>query len=198
MNFWPREHRWAPSGDCERILLSHVKWAKDPVDIVYSLDRATGIPLSVSCHTTQDSPVPDRKLWTWEADTFDEVGAHRFPLKSTEVTFVRDVSGGAASPAILSTRKLIVEEITFDKEFAKSTFKPVPTPGTTVWDQVAKKTYVVPGGAQKGESSTSARSVASGGLVGRQWSYYIPFGVILSLSLVAVAAIQWRKSRRSK
>jgi hypothetical protein len=185
--------------DCERILLPHVKWTRIPVDIVYCLDKETGIPLSVSCYPDQDSLARSQPIWTWEAVTFDTVGTHRFPLKSTEVTFVRGKSDGAPSATVHSTRNLTVEEIAFDKDFEKSTFKPVPAPGVTVWDQVAQKTYMVPEGRQKGDSSASAGSVASNSPVVAPGSYYFTFGIILSLSLaVAASAIMWRKSQKSK
>jgi hypothetical protein len=102
----------------ELFLFTGVTWTKQPVDLLYLLDRATGIPLKLACYASAEAREKNDPLWTWEADTFDQVGDHYFPLQSTELAF----APGQSDPRM--TRTLNVEECAFDKSYPKTLFQP--------------------------------------------------------------------------
>lgn len=125
----------------ELFLFSGVTWFRQPVDLVYLLDRETGLPLKVTCYASAEARENSDPLWTWEADTFDQVGDHHFPLQSTELAFVP----GQADPRM--TRTLTVKECAFDKSYPKTLFQPAIQPGASVWDVVNNKNWVQRGAA---------------------------------------------------
>jgi hypothetical protein len=129
--------------ECEVLVLKGTKWTFAPVDIVYRLDRETGVPLAVHCYEAGADRGSDKPHWSWEAQSFDRVAEGRYwPMRSIARDYVPSESGGKV---VAATRDIVVEAIHFDKPYTEATFRPEMQPGTPILDTVNGKTDVVPG-----------------------------------------------------
>ena len=183
--------------DCEVLLIKDVKWTYRPVDIVYHLDRETGLPLEVRCFNAGADRARDAAQWFWEAKSFDRVeGGRYWPMRSVNTVFYRDKAGVSQQLAI---SQIQVKSIHFNKEYAPSTFLPTEEPGTQVLDEVRDKRYIVPGVRKAVEAKANATVPASKPVLATRpadWaSTASSAGLILGLALIAVSAFTWWRRR---
>jgi hypothetical protein len=132
---------------CDVFLFVRVRW-EIPQDHVYFLDEATSIPLKVESYADETARTKKNPLWTWTAQSLDEVGHHFVPLKSKTISY-----GENAQPDFTWVHTVV--SIEFGKDFPASTFWPSLNPGVGVLDTIANKRYVVPGVREEPSTGTS-------------------------------------------
>jgi hypothetical protein len=119
-------------------LFAGVLWAREPVDLVYCLDHETGAPLEIRCYDGPDARRRDLPSWVWDAESFEVVDGHHFPMYSLTVAYRAGTSEKQAS------WRWHVTQLRYNQEYPKSLFWPVIQPGAMVWDRLAQKNYQVP------------------------------------------------------
>ena len=127
--------------------------------LVYTLDRATSVPLKVAAYRDARHLDNDRPTWVWEALSLDTINNHHFPLKSqyqeylwsqadqdhtTQLHFkefieVKSIEYDASYPATMFWPKA---EIAESEAMEKAALTSAPTPVT----QVANPIRVDPNG----------------------------------------------------
>ncbi|MDX2037778.1 MAG: hypothetical protein SFX72_14095 [Isosphaeraceae bacterium] len=171
--------------DCERFLFTKVGTARTATDLVYWLDKATGVPLEVESFANEQDRNEHRVRSIWSAQSLDRIDGRHIPLRSELLVF--DNSG-----KVDKTYKIVVDSVRFDQSYPKSTFRPLITKGATVYDTVRKKaTFPNEPVDGSGMSSTSPiRAVEPGVSSLTASSLSILLGVcILSSGLV----LWWRR-----
>lgn len=123
--------------DCSLFLFPQVRWAVVQ-DQVFHLDKATAIPLKVEAFRDGPARESNQPMWTWTAQSLDEVQGRFVPLKSSQVAYDKD---GAQN----MSWDIEVKSIEFNKDYPASTFQPVIQPGVTVLDSFKNKVSTTPG-----------------------------------------------------
>lgn len=174
--------------ECEVLVLKDVKWSYTPVDIVYTLDRETAIPLSVRCYNAGADRARDQPQWYWEAKSFDRVGDGRYwPLRSADFVYAPTEGGGTE---LLTSREIQVESIHFDKEHPEAIFRPVLEPGAAVLDTTTGKHFTVPG--ERAAPVTAATAEPVRATRPTDWSSTASSaGLVLGLALLGAGAAVW-------
>lgn len=175
---------------CDRFLFKNIKWAYVPGDVIFHLDRETGVPLRVRFFLSPEDRANDLPNWDWRALSLDLVDGHHMPLKSVETCYT--------GKAIRSTRELEVTEIAYDREYPATTFWPETTAGIPVWDNINNKFVGVPRTNQSAAAAQHRQSVAIEPRLRAEppasWSNAVG-GLILALGVAAVFAsfVLWRR-----
>lgn len=162
--------------------------------LVYSLDAEATIPLKVAFYSRPDQRAAHAPNWTWEASSFDKTSGRYFVLSSTGTSYrVKKSDDGQWSSEPTLSRTIQVEEIAFDTPIPKSTFWPVVQPGARVDDTIAKRHYM-----EAGETAGTQGPAALGPPIRvepESGSWIAPVGTALSLAVLLVAAVLWKRSR---
>jgi hypothetical protein len=126
--------------ECDLFLFTEVKLGQTPLDMVYTLDRETSVPLRLEAYLAGAERMPGATVLVWKATTLDRVqGGHHFPLHSRAVSY--SLMGHKES----IEDKYDVEEIAYDRDYDAKTFWPAYDPGVVVNDAIKKSTIRVPG-----------------------------------------------------
>jgi hypothetical protein len=179
--------------ECDQFLLAGVKWSRDTADVVYCLDRQTGWPLELRHYRNETDRQADRPRWTWTVESFERVEGERYwPMRSLSV-MNRVTDDGESTP--LATSEIRVEEVRFDRPLPASLFWPSAEPGTTVWDKVEKKQWVVPGEKEPPKPVTP-QTVASPALPPTDWTATASkVGLLAGLAIIAASIVLWWRRR---
>ncbi len=175
-------------------------------DLVYSLDRATSVPLKVEKFA--DAAARDRgeTEWVWEALSLDEVQSYHLPLRSRERVYKH---GPEVRAKPVMTIDFDVTQLEFDREFPASTFTPVLEPGVPVADVPGGKYLRVSKDGQsfvedKGEvpappATVTATPPAGSPLTaeppGSGWQVGTATGLGLGAAVLGAAALLWWRRR---
>ena len=167
--------------------------------LVYSLDKATGVPLRVAAYRNPDKVRENVPNWVWSAPTLDQVGKRHIPKSSTLSYFMSvKADNGEQVNKLDILQSIRVVNVEYDLALPASTFWPVFQPGVVVTDEIKRTTVTVPGGP-----ATPKPTVPQTGAAIR-----VPqsdnsdlmsaaFGIALSLGVLAVAMLLWQRSRSS-
>lgn len=178
--------------ECEVALLVDKAPASKLQEIVYELDRETGIPLAVRSYATEADRAADRPRTTWEATSFRGVGEGRFWPMTVAKNFYKP--GADGKPELMIKSKITVESLKFDQDYPESLFWPTLQPGATVWDKIEGKHWVVPGEAAPAKAATPAVSVPAA--PPRSWTAAgSTVGLSLGIALVGVGGFLWWRRR---
>jgi len=161
---------------CNMVLFTKVPWAV-PQDQVFSLDEATSIPLKVEAFRDAAAREAKTPMWSWTAESLEQVQGHFVPMKATHLTYGSD-------GALAQTTKQEVESIAFDKAYPASQFWMEIQPGTVVNDAFTKRFTQTPGASKE---PTVEKTVAASPIEAtppRDW-----FSVASTTTLVLGAAI---------
>ncbi len=134
---------------CDLFLFERVPSAV-PQDHVYYLDRETGVPLHVMSFLDRPARERNEPVWTWTAESLDEVDGHHIPFKSTMVAPLRGPQKG-----ITITHHFTVSSVQFDQKYPPSMFWPTYQPGLGVVDTISNKTMIVPGKAPEPQAKVT-------------------------------------------
>ena len=72
---------------CETYLLRRFTLGLSPCDLVYTLDRESGVPLKLVGYNDAAGYTGGRPSWRWEALGVEQVQGHLFPAKSEEIVY---------------------------------------------------------------------------------------------------------------
>jgi hypothetical protein len=164
--------------------------------LVYSLDEQTSVPLRVAAYYNPDQLRSKAPNWVWEAKTLDEASGRHFVRTSTFSSFLvkkADTDLWVSEPSLSQT--IQVEEITFDAAIPRTSFWPTTQPGTRVSDTIAKRKFQVPGGKPSTRESAGTGTPVRVAPESDSVSWLSGAGVVLSLAVLAAAAVIWRRSR---
>jgi len=131
---------------CEDYLFEKIAWMVTQ-DMIYSLDRQTGLPLHVISFPDAQGRSHDQPFWEWTAESLDQVGGFYLVKNSRQTDFDRRgvINPTAPHRTVLFDRKFQVQSVEFNKSFPAMTFWPKIQPGVSVMDTTTKKVYKEPG-----------------------------------------------------
>ncbi len=160
--------------------------------LVFALDKQTAIPLKVTAYDDAEAITEQRPNWDWEAKSLDVVGGRHFPRLSRNVTYAwtKGKSGEWVSRVTI-TQEIHVDEIDFDVGIPDAEFWPVFQPGCQILDphHLAKEVQR-PLAARQVPKDPVRVPEAEGGTL------WISVAILAaSLSLLALAAVIWRRVR---
>jgi hypothetical protein len=174
---------------CERFLFRQFKAGTQPFDMVFSLDRETGVPLKLTIYNDPKGLADDYPSSIWRALSFDEIEGRHIPLKSEELVYVSRTSSAGSAPTSGTQPKVFlqtlskVESIHFDRDYPSTLFWPRIEPSAAVIDTISKisvKPKVLPGY----KAADPIRAVQN------EADYHLPWiGGGLGLALVVVGVI---------
>lgn len=172
---------------CDLFLVRRIRGGQDPLCCVYWLDRVTAMPLRVETFDDESMRADDRPSSVWTALSLDEVHGHHLALKS-EVAFYAPRGPKPRDPVIRNV--VVVDEVTFDREYPRETFWPTITEKTTVIDYF-KNTISSPQKTRDGSATAEPIRAVDGSLG-------IPSAAVASLVLgvvllVAGMVVWWRR-----
>lgn len=163
-------------------------------DLVYSLDRATGVPLKVEAFKDEAMRQAGRPSWVWQADSLDDVQGFHVPLTSSYQGF----NYNNPDDPVTRTSEIKVETISYNKAYEKSQFWPTIQPGVTVHDTIAKESYTVPDPTAAAEPATAPLPTA-GHIVAtppQDWTTYVPpVGLGLGIAVLIAGLVLWRRQQ---
>ena len=182
---------------CDRFLFTDLKWDEHRRHQVFSLDQATAIPLRILTYQDANAYSAGKILLRWEAESLDRVQGHWVPLRSKGTLY----SPESGSPSLF--RAYDVQEVAFDRPFAKSAFWPVVQPGVPVFDATVNKLTRSPGPKPQAAAkpavapaSTAVPTVATPAVPPADWTASLPnLGLGLGIASLAVGLLLWWRRR---
>jgi hypothetical protein len=170
---------------CDRFLFTHVKGKDDPEVLVYWLDRETGVTLRVEYYDNEQARTQGRQLGIWTAESLDLVGGRHFALKSE---FIQMDPRGTGPPRVAARHKITTDKVLFDQAYPKSTFWPVITKETKVFDFVTGK---ISGPKKRAIAKTHTQTPIQA-VDGSGWGVsYSAAGMLLGLAAIAAGLTLW-------
>lgn len=168
---------------------------------IYQLDQATSVPLQVEVYTHPDRVARGAPDTRWEALSLEPVGGRHVPNRSrmTQWSITKDERGYESIKETLK-RETTITSIRFDQAIPSTRFTPKIEPGMRIADSTTKKMKVTPG--QRIPLKTSevpAKTVESTEFPqvvppSDQSAWLAGVGLGLSLAVLVVAAVLWRRS----
>lgn len=178
---------------CVVFLFPHFKTDTEFQDLVYHLDRETGVPLKVEAFKDEATRLAGNSSWIWQAESLDEVQGFHVPLSSSYQSFNKDKN--AKDPIAISS-KTKIESIYYNKSYSESQFWPVIQPGAVVHDIIAKSSTTIPD-PKASTGPPAERPQAAGSIVAtppQGWMDYVPpVGLGLGLVLLITGLVLWRR-----
>ncbi len=185
--------------DCMVLLFQKVKWVMVQQDLVYTIDKVTGLPLRVDSFRDEQSRLSEQPLWTWKADSLDQVGAYHLVKNSTFLEYMFDSK--TQKSVLTSTSKETVTDVWFDQDYADSSFWPKSAEGFSVIDTVTGNNTLLPqhraqsdvlipsNGTKVGTKVIESRQPAS-------WSSYLgAASLLLGIGILAVGVVIAKRRR---
>ena len=189
--------------DCDNYLFTNVKWGSVPGDVIYSLDRATSVPLKVGFFRDQKARERNEPDSVWEAQSFDQVEGRHLPLNSRLTTYdpVRDAvesTGVSQDRSVTMTRIYKVDSLSFDKHFPESTFWPKIDENASVFDNI-NNTHQFPKSSKAAYTELQRASAESPPVLALPESDYSTMlsgtGVVLGIALLSAALLLTLRQR---
>ena len=181
--------------ECDRFLFTDLKWYGEDRQEVYSLDKATAVPLRILTYRDPAAYKAGKALATWEAESLDQVQGHWLPLRSKQSQAVGDVPDSLF-------RTYEVQEVAFDRPFAKASFWPVIRPDIAVYDATTNKLIQSPPPPKAVAKSPDASGsppvpmVATPAVPPADWTSALPtVGIGLGIAALAVGILLWWRRR---
>lgn len=180
--------------DCDALLFKDVDCSPAPCDFVYLLDKATSIPLKVSCYLSRQDRLNDAPRSVWTADSLDEVQGRHVPLKSSVEAYV-----GGGSGKIAYRSDIVVESVKYNEEYPAQHFQPNITKSTNVIDTIKNEYKMGEPPEPVLHSSATIPENAIRAVDPADWSsFVVPSLLVLGVSLLlAAVATRIRSSRPS-
>jgi hypothetical protein len=177
---------------CEVFLFAEFKSGKTPQDLVYHLDRATGVPLKVEAFKDKTARLDGKPSWVWQADSLDEIQGFHLPLSSSYKSFDYQNADDPVKIA-LETK---VESLSYNKPYLETQFWPTIQPGTVVFDTIARTAKTVPD--PKAATASPSEPLPTTGHIAavppRDWGSYVPpVGLGLGVSVLIVGLLLWMR-----
>ena len=182
---------------CNLFHFRNVGQAAKPQALIYYLDAATSAPLKVEAYDGPQHWHERLPNWIWEARSLDRVGDRHFPFTSAYTTFLK-VNGpeGKLESVASVFQSIKVSKIDFDSPLAKDAFWPTAQPGVEVLNEITHRSTHTAGGepiaATSHQTTESPIRVADSGsnALGS-----VAFGIALSILILFVAGVLWRRAR---
>jgi len=172
--------------ECDGFLFRHFEGAQDSRELVYWLDRETGITLRFEYYGTAALRSEGRPDHVWNAESIDEVGGHHLVLKSVLLQY----NGKVPELKNLQMRyKAVTDEVKFDQAYPMTTFRPVVKPTATVIDMV-KNTFVSPKTKSQPPTTSTAAPIRAADDPG--WGMTVSTaGLLLGASALGAGVLLW-------
>ncbi len=180
---------------CDVYRFLSVPTERASIDVFYTLDRETSVPLRLEFLQPGDDPArPSGAHGIWEAKSLDTVGEHHMPLTSTSVSYRAPDESGNAKRNYQQT--ITVESLEYDQPIEASLFQPQFEPGVTIIDMIHGTTQSPP--TPETEPITAIPTTANAAAMPpTPWSHYAPLaGIGFGLCVLAVGFLLWMRGAR--
>ncbi|MDE2507651.1 MAG: hypothetical protein KGM43_10595, partial [Planctomycetota bacterium] len=142
--------------DCDSFLFSNIPWAMLTQNIVYTIDKESGVPLRVASFVDVDDIAKTRPLWSWDAKNFGVLDNHHIVIDSEHVLFGKP--GTQYEGQTLVKHTYHVESASFNHTYPHSMFWPETRQSDALFvDSIAKKIEVP-------KAAPNAKTNLSGGV----------------------------------
>lgn len=114
---------------CDQFLFPQAKFVPN-MDLVYSLDRESSIPLKVEAYLDEAGRATDQPIWGWTATRLDTIQGRPVVVRSEQREFMPE----EGELKLHMVRTFTIEEAAFDKDHPPATFWPVLQAGVKVFN----------------------------------------------------------------
>ena len=109
---------------CDPYLFAAVKSPTATQTMVYTLDRATSVPVRVVAYWDPQHFRDERPTWIWEALSLDTIGDHHYPMKSYYQAYLWSEKDKEHLNQIERKHLINVTSIEYDKPYPEAMFWP--------------------------------------------------------------------------
>jgi len=182
---------------CDAFLLRRFSHGVTICDLVYTLDRETGVPLKLVGYNDDTGYAAARPSWRWEVLKADSIQGHLFPMDSEEVIYFpppngKDPKARDRSAEVVFRTTHHVESVRFDGDYPKTTFWPKIAPEANVFDSINHR--LTPSRVKATPATTAKVADPIRAEAPQDWSSTASVGgLVLGTSLLLVGLVTWRR-----
>jgi len=177
---------------CDRYHFESVKGGGGSLEMIYDLDRATGIPLRVEAYASPADMASGTIAWAWEAESIVTFQGYHVAGRSHYESYGSPPGKPGSERMVKSRETHTVSSLKFDQTHPETTFWPEFPPGVRIINALDRTITTVPGGPQP-KQETATTPIRAGEL-GSMPGWIAPTGFILGFTCLIVAIILRRRS----